>query len=245
MLTGLTSITFRQLDADKIIALAAAAGLDGIEWGGDVHLPPGETGLAAEIAAKTAAAGLRVLSYGSYFRLCEGGDFPPVLESAACLGAPNIRVWAGNKHPAQADEAYRRTAARELGEICARAAERGITVSLEYHRGTLTETAEGALELLSRAGHPGARTYWQPNPDISHAENCRELSAVKDYLSNIHVFQWRGANVRYPLSEGRAEWAGYLAAAGEACGACILEFVKDDSPEQFAGDAAELLRWSR
>ncbi|NDC87712.1 MAG: sugar phosphate isomerase/epimerase, partial [Bacteroidetes bacterium] len=38
--TALLSITFRSLQAERIIALAAQAGLDGIEWGGDVHVPP-------------------------------------------------------------------------------------------------------------------------------------------------------------------------------------------------------------
>ena len=40
--TGLLSVTFRHLPFERIIELAAEAGLDGIEWGGDVHVPPGD-----------------------------------------------------------------------------------------------------------------------------------------------------------------------------------------------------------
>ena len=40
--TGLTSVTFRRKTQEEIVALAAQAQLDGIEWGGDVHVPPGD-----------------------------------------------------------------------------------------------------------------------------------------------------------------------------------------------------------
>ncbi len=40
---GLCSVTFRALPPERIVALAAAAGLDVIEWGGDVHVPPGRS----------------------------------------------------------------------------------------------------------------------------------------------------------------------------------------------------------
>ena len=39
---GLCSITFRSLDVATIIDLAVSAGLDGIEWGADVHVPVGD-----------------------------------------------------------------------------------------------------------------------------------------------------------------------------------------------------------
>ena len=96
---GLTSVTFRELSAAEVLCLAKEAGL---EWGGDIHLPPERPELAEELARRTAQAGLRSLSYGSYHRLCQGMDFQPVLKAAARLGAPNIRIWAGDRSPAQA-----------------------------------------------------------------------------------------------------------------------------------------------
>jgi hypothetical protein len=42
--TGLVSITFRQLSPPAIIDLVRQAGLEGIEWGGDVHVPHGDLG---------------------------------------------------------------------------------------------------------------------------------------------------------------------------------------------------------
>ena len=61
---GLTSVTFRELSAAEVLCLAKEAGLAGLEWGGDIHLPPECPELAEELARRTAQAGLRSLSYG-------------------------------------------------------------------------------------------------------------------------------------------------------------------------------------
>lgn len=237
---GLTSVTFRELSAAEVLCLAKEAGLAGLEWGGDIHLPPERPELAEELARRTAQAGLRSLSYGSYHRLCQGMDFQPVLKAAARLGAPNIRIWAGDRSPAQADAAYRAQAARELEALCRQAAGEGIRISLEYHRQTLTETLESALELLKQAGAENLRSYWQPNPDLSHEANCRELEGIRPWLSGVHVFQWEPGNIRHPLEEGRPQWSEYVSLAGRDC-PYLLEFVKDDSPEQLLRDASALL----
>lgn len=241
--TGLTSVTFRQFTPEQILLLASSTGLDGIEWGGDVHLPPGQQKAAEALAIQTTAMGLAVLSYGSYYKLGEGMDFSAVLESAVGLHAPNIRIWAGTKSPSTASEDYRRAAARELHAVCREADRMNITVSLEYHRQTLTQTVESALSLLQEADAPNLRTYWQPNPELSHAENCRELTLLTEWLSNIHVFQWQGDGTRDPLSSGEADWADYLKIARGKATSCILEFVREDSSDQFREDAAVLKRW--
>src|SRR4051812_32305936 len=66
--TGLCSVTLRRLAVPEVLAAAAAAGLECIEWGGDIHVPPGDSALARQVGAATADAGLQVASYGSYFR---------------------------------------------------------------------------------------------------------------------------------------------------------------------------------
>ncbi|MEL7086971.1 MAG: hypothetical protein AAGL98_00775 [Planctomycetota bacterium] len=66
ILPGLVSVTFRKLTPTQICELAADAGLQGIEWGGDVHVPAGDVGAAKAVAALTRARGLAVAAYGSY-----------------------------------------------------------------------------------------------------------------------------------------------------------------------------------
>ncbi len=69
--TGLVSVSFRKLPPEQIIALARQAGLQSIEWGGDVHVPPENLENARVIGEMTRAAGLSVACYGSYYRLTD------------------------------------------------------------------------------------------------------------------------------------------------------------------------------
>lgn len=108
--TGLLSVTFRQLSPLEIIQLVAQAGLQAIEWGGDIHVPHGDVKRAKEVKNWTESAGITIASYGSYYRVgCtnkEGLTFEQVLESASALHAPAIRVWAGDQGSALADDAW-------------------------------------------------------------------------------------------------------------------------------------------
>ncbi|MDA0160073.1 hypothetical protein OM076_07355 [Solirubrobacter ginsenosidimutans] len=107
---GLCSVTLRALGIEAVVAVAADAGLECIEWGADVHVPPGDLDAARRARAATESAGLRVASYGSYWRCA--GPFAPVLASARELGAPRVRIWAGEVGSAGASPAEREEIAR-------------------------------------------------------------------------------------------------------------------------------------
>ena len=185
-----------------------------------------------------------MLSYGSYFHGDEGEDFAPVLESAKALGAPMVRVWAGRSPYEECSaEAFSRcvTAFQKAADM---AAEAGIAVGFEYHRGTFTQTRAGAAALLDAVSRENVSCYWQPNPDISLEEQLLEMDALLPRLSNIHVFYWTKNNVRHPLSEGIPLWEQYVKHLQKANvpRAMILEFVEVDSHEAFLRDAATLHR---
>jgi len=228
---GLTSVTFRKLGFQEIINITCSCGLDGIEWGGDVHVPPGDLRHAEEVRLATIQAGLDVLSYGSYYKL--GGDepFEPVLETALVLRTGTIRVWAGTQFDLAIEDAQRIADMAKIHDI---------TIAFEYHRNTLTETSEGALSLLQSVARDNVRTYWQPNPELTHENNLAELAAVSPYLENMHVFHWTRHGRRLPLRAGVGEWQAYLRTARPK--AAILEFVKDDDPAQCMKDAQTLRR---
>lgn len=240
---GLTSISFRGKTCTEVIELAKNADLDGIEWGGDVHVPPENAEGAAQVGQRTREAGLEVLSYGSYYRLCQGADFYPVLQAAKALGAPMIRIWAGSVEQETVDPVYMERAAGELRHVCALAQKEGLRVSLEYHRWTLTWHSDSACTLLKKAGAENLYTYWQPNPDISHEENCRELAEIRPWLSSFHVFQWNRGDERRPLCEGESVWRDYYRIAGDRRRNSLLEFIREDSVAQLQADAQVLRQW--
>lgn len=242
MKIGLTSVTFRQKGIDEIIELAVQAGLTGIEWGGDLHVPAGEVETARQVRRKCMEQGLSILSYGSYYRAGPQEDFSPALAAARELGAPVIRIWAGNTQPDQVSQEEFARLVRTIQSAADQAAPFGIALGLEYHRGTMTQTKEGALRLLQAVDRPNLCTYWQPNPDISLEEQLEEIRLLSPWLRAFHVFYWTAGNLRHPLSRGMEQWKAYLEQA-ERQGAqpdLILEFVQDDREQAFLEDARTL-----
>jgi sugar phosphate isomerase/epimerase len=240
--SGLLSITFRSLSAREICALAQQANLRGIEWGGDIHVPPGVKQTAREVAQLTRDHGLSVASYGSYYRAGTGADFAPVLESALELDAPSIRVWAGEAS-ANCDAARRDEIIQDLYTITIQAAKNGIAVATEYHSGTLTDTLASASLMLEETAEWGLKTLWQPlvfGGENIIEENLTELRKVRARLLNVHVYHWiqDGEEIdRRPLSEGRAAWQSYFAELQNHDTWALLEFVRDGSAPQFLDDA--------
>jgi len=247
LIPGLVSITFRSLNPKEIIRLATQAGVMSIEWGGDVHVPAGEINRAHEVGYWTREAGLMVSAYGSYYRL--SGDwhgeasFERVLASAVALGVPTIRVWAGTKGSADCSPQERRAIIDDALRIAEMAARTGITISLEYHAGTLTDTRASVRELLDEVAHPNIEFLWQPS-NGEPVEACADrLRDVLPRLRNVHVFHWwPTARERHQLIEGEARWRTYIDIVRESGRSVdfLLEFVLNDSPGQFLADAATL-----
>ncbi len=251
MKTGLVSVSFRQLSPGEIVELASKAGLNAIEWGGDVHVPHGDLNAAREVRALTESAGLTVSSYGSYYRAGETGvAFEQVLASAVALGAPLIRIWAGSKSPRDADEDYRQAVARDIAAASDQAEKVGVKIGLEFHRNTLTETGEEAKKLLAAIRRENVLTYWQPPLGSNERDNLDFLREMSGAIPVLHVYHWLYENEkleRLPLAEGAAAWEKYLMCFNNFPREtyALLEFVRDDSPEQFLADAAVLQKLAK
>lgn len=247
---GLVSITFRKLSTDEIISLVKESGLKAIEWGGDIHVPHGDIAIAKEVGEKTRAAGLECAAYGSYFKLGksapEGLDHRKVIDSAEALGTKTIRIWAGCKPSVEYSQEERDAIASEAREMADDAAAKNIRIALEFHRKTLTDTTGSALKFLKECAHPNILTYWQPPLDLDHTGKVESLKAVLNQLSNIHVFAWDmhadGALTQHPLAAHIGDWKEYfsIASALPSNRYAMLEFVKNDSQEQFLEDAETL-----
>ena len=244
---GLCSVTFRALAPDAVIALAEQAELRAIEWGADVHVPPGDIDLARAVAGRCGDAGIACPSYGTYFFAgrTEPDELDPLIASAHALGAARMRVWApfgvGPGAPASEVEPI----AQALAEACRTAADAQLELALEFHPGTLTHTAASTLTLLEKVGCETLHSYWQPESGKSIAHSLAELRGVLPRLANLHVFAWAGQPPeRLPLAAHAELWREVLReAARSGDRAAYLEFVRDDDRTQLLRDAATLRHW--
>ena len=243
---GLVSISFRKLSPAEILRLCEKSGLQCIEWGGDIHVPAGDVKRAKEVAAMTAACGMKTAAYGSYFRLGQpDDDFRRNLDCACELQAPVLRIWAGLRGSRECTAEERLAWTEQLGRLAQLGKTCGITVAPEYHINTLTDEPDSVRQLMKDL--PEQQFYWQPRWDRSEAERLNNLAQVADRLTHIHVFTWRienGREIRLPLSEGEHMWQQVIAEQpDDRC--ALMEFVQEDDPDNLIRDAAVFRSWLR
>ncbi len=249
--SGLVSVSFRSLPPSEIIDLVCKAGLDAIEWGGDVHVPHGDIAQAMHVRSLNENAGLQIPNYGSYYRVShdDTGPFEAVLETALALGAATIRVWAGRMGSSEADAGYRQAIVEDTQRIVELADAVNVTVAYEFHGNTLTDTYASACQLLSDVNRPSLRSFWQPPKGSDVQENLAGMEMLAPWIDDVHVFSWEltgnGETIRLPLADHSPRWLAYLDRIKSLPGDrfALLEFVRNDDPEQFLMDAATLKEW--
>ncbi len=250
--TGLVSISFREESVETLIEAVRQAGLEGVEWGGDVHVPHGNLSRAEEVRRWTEEAGLQVSAYGSYYKfedLAGGGGPEPsaVLDTAEALGASMIRLWPGAVGTVDASAEWRQVLADRTREIAEAAVLRGLELGFEFHDHSLTDTPESTLSLLQLIGHPAVSTFWQPYLQTSPEERMAGLEIVLDRVTNIHVnyFDQNPWPDNLPLQSGTAEWVEYLNLLKETGRDhwLTIEHVRGHRLDQFADDARVLKSW--
>lgn len=245
VLAGLCSVTLRQLTWRSVVDIAVASGLEVVEWGGDVHVPHGDLRRAAAVRVACDTAGIALMSYGSYIfaGVTEADGVAEALDTAAALGVGTVRVWAAPGVRPTASQADRERVVDGLRGVVTAAADRSLTVAVEFHPGTLTETAASTNALIDAV--PGAFSYWQPLPGQDPDRAVDEFRAVADRCAHLHVFWWATSGRRLPLAEGRHPWTTILAESvrsGRWDGSRVayLEFVEGDDPAIVTRDAATL-----
>ena len=243
MLVGLVSITFRELSPPEIIKMVSDAQLDCIEWGADIHCPPGDLDNAGNVARLMDDNGLITISYGTYFHVVgkkNNNSFDDIVETALALKTDNIRVWTGDISSKDADGEYWSRAVEETRRIADLAAQNKISISFEYHHTTLSDCLDSTIRLLQDVDRENVFTYWQPQAYSEPNTNIWDISQLVKIkkLKNLHVFSWEGWD-KLPLEARSDNWISYIKAASVCNPAILLEFVKE--PAQFYLDAKHLI----
>lgn len=237
---GMVSATFKYMDIDGVLSVMDRASLHAVEWSENHHIKAGDLAMARETAAKTADKGIDIVGYGSYYRLGEGMDIRISLDTAASMGCTQMRIWAGKKASSDVSPEERDELASELRQASLIAASYGIILNLEWHKNTLTDTNESALDLLRQLDDPWVRTLWQPTQALTFEERAEGLEMIAPYLSYLHVYYWDETG-RRPFSEGLTHWRRYLSILDPGTVyPALLEFVREDTEEQFLSDVKAL-----
>ena len=225
---GLASIAFRHLSVEEIIACAKEAGLGYIEWGSDVHAPKDDAENLDRVARLTREAGLRISSYGTYFRIDRDKpeEIVAYIQAAKRLGTNIVRIWcSGNPAVLTAEETKARyETCRQIARI---AEEMGAVVCAECHENNLTDNADSSLALMEAVSSPAFRMYWQPHPNQSGNWNTAFAEMTEKHIEHVHVFNWHGRD-RFPLEEAWNDWVRYARALGNSRMYLLEHFVNDD-----------------
>jgi sugar phosphate isomerase/epimerase len=240
----MTSVTFREKTIEEITALAKSAGLSMIEWGADRHVLPLDFDAVKNARIQMEKNELLCPSYGSYYRMIEKDEdaFRAICKTSQALGAGIVRTWLGRTGSERITHEQYATLLEETKKLSAIAAEYGQTLAFEFHGKTLNDNGESSVAFLADCAKENVKTYWQP---LSYSDNEKNLSLVLPYLCAVHVFTWDDDHKRYPLADGTQQWKKYLQILKDAdiSTKLIMEFVKNDTAEQFLTDAAVLRNW--
>lgn len=258
MKSGLVSISFRKKSPKELIEACSNAGLEYIEWGGDVHVPMGKVKAAYALRSKMHARGIKCASYGSYFGLVYHCDehfplpFKKVLKTAKALGAKTVRVWlgwpfCGCKKGCEVFlcEKYYRKNVNITRSLCNQAKKFGLTLSIECHYKTLSDNYKDTLRFLDDVGATNLKLNWQPNHARGFEYNLEAVKALRPYISNVHVFNWdeKGEKSSLGTERGIYEWTEYLKVLNDENSKeriCYLEFMPDGEITSLPAEAKAL-----
>ena len=237
---GLVSVSFRPYTPEDILKAMTKAGLNYIEWGGDVHAPAGDMEKVEQLPTLQKKYGVTCSSYGSYFRIGVSAfdELPCVVEAAKKLGTNIIRLWAGNEESTAYTGQKKEKFFSECRKIAQFGAQNDVIFCLECHNWTYTDTKETALELMKAVDSPNFRMYWQPNQFKSIEENIAYAKLLSPYTEHIHVFNWKGEQ-KMPLCEAVDVWKRYLSAF-DTDKTLLLEFMPHGDIQSLEKEAAAL-----
>ena len=243
ILKGLVSVTFREMSPFQIIDLAVKSGIDGIEWGADVHIKPGELEMATKVLDYSNLNKIKILSYASYYKAGteDRKKFKGVLETAIKLQAPRIRVWAGNKNSNLFNQIEYIDLVEDLKRISILAQKYGIEIGIEFHNNSYTNTTLSTQYLFKSLTGTSIYSYWQPPLGSSVKQNLQTIRSLGKSIRMSHCFHWsfsENTRIMHPLYEGKTPWIEYLKALIQftSIDAVSMEFVNGHLEKNFIED---------
>ncbi len=237
---GLCSVSFRSHTPKEIIDEMQKCGLEVIEWGSDVHAPCDDIEKLQDIVNLQEKSGIKCCSYGTYFRLGvnDTKKLPELIKAAKLLGTAVLRIWCGDKSSTEYTVKEKEKLFKECYKATKIAEKENVTLCLECHRGTFTDEAEAALELMQAVNSQHFKMYWQPETIRTFKQNLDYARLLAPYTVNLHVFNWV-PDAKNPLKEATELWRKYLKCFYKNHN-LLLEFMPDDKIESLMAEADAL-----
>lgn len=187
MQIGFTSTSFRQIGSrEKITAIATAAGVDCIEWGGDRHVK--SLADAALVRRLCDGAEIGICSYGSYYRVGSGnsGEWEKICEIAQAMNCGSVRVWLGNKNSEKTTESEYRLLVGDAAAICETARKYGLNVCPECHDNTFNNNTDAFLRIAADIGADNFKTYFQSRYRRLEYDLDR-IERTLPFIESVHI----------------------------------------------------------
>ena len=178
---GLASVSFRRHSPKEILDAARAASLECIEWGSDVHAPCRDTDRLREISELQKQYGIFCSSYGTYFRFGETpiGELEHYIKGAQLLGTDILRLWCGVKSGKEMTDAEKDSLFSACRKAESIAKESGVTLCMECHKNTFTESPDDAVYLMQEINSPHFRMYGRtPTKTVKTQKRSLRLSST-------------------------------------------------------------------
>lgn len=183
---GLCSVTFRKKTINEVVELAKKAGVDYIEWGGDVHVKT----LSDAIKAKELCdkENIKISSYGSYFNSSnyDEAKWREVCEISKAMEASSIRIWLGKKDSEKTSAEEYRTLLKNTARMCDVASEYGLLVCPECHGNTYNNNTDAFIGFLNELCKDNFKTYFQSRYFRMQYDLDR-IDRTYSYIENVHV----------------------------------------------------------
>lgn len=151
------------------------------------------------------------------------------IDRAAILGAPVIRIFAGNVKPGQTDEQAIELCVAGINECLKRAALRGVFLALENHGG-ITATPESMLRIVEGVDDSAWFGVNLDGGNFKTDDPYRDLARIAPYAVNAQIkVMMTVAGKKQPADLARvvgilkdADYRGYV----------VLEYEEKDDPKE-------------
>ncbi len=238
---GLCSVTFRKKSAEEVVEIAKKAGIDYIEWGGDIHVKTTEE--ARIVKSICDNEGIKISSYGSYFNSAEYDEaqWTEICEIASIMGASSVRIWLGKKDSEETGDVEYNTLLENTKKMCDIAKKYSLLVCPECHDNTFNNNTDAFLRIQRDLQADNFRTYFQ-------SRYCRmeydldRIDRTFDFIENVHV-SYRDLKKEQKFKQKDKYYIDKLLAKLESKGfdgIVMVEFVDFDSEAVLYKDVEKL-----